>query len=100
ARGAQRVVITSGANPALVLEGNRFWKVISPRVQALNPIGSGDAFTAGLVWGLTQGQLMLEACRWAAAAGAANALTAMAGEVNLPDIQRLPCQVAVEEIPG
>ena len=95
-RGAQRVVITAGKQPALAFDGRSFWRVHAPRIEALNPIGSGDAFTAGLVWRLLRGEDLGEACRWASASGAANALTIMAGDVRLSDVERLVREVRVE----
>jgi tagatose 6-phosphate kinase len=97
-RGAQRMVITSGKQPALAFDGRTFWKISSPRVLAVNPIGSGDAFTAGLTWRLLRGDDFGEACRWAAAAGAANALALMAGEVNRKDLERLAGKVEVRKL--
>jgi tagatose 6-phosphate kinase len=97
-RGAQRVVITSGKQPSLAYDGRTFWRISSPPVLAVNPIGSGDAFTAGLTWRLLRGDDFGEACRWAAAAGAANALTLMAGEVNRKDLKRLASQVQVRRL--
>jgi tagatose 6-phosphate kinase len=98
ARGALRVIVTSGKDPALAFDGQRFWRIHAPNIAAVNPIGSGDAFTAGLVWRLLRGADLGEACRWASAAGAANALTIMAGEVRRKDVQRLAGQVKVEEV--
>jgi 1-phosphofructokinase family hexose kinase len=97
-RGAQRVVITAGRQPALAFDGRTFWEITSPRISAVNPIGSGDAFTAGLVWRVLRGDDFGEACRWAAAAGAANALTLMAGEVNLKELNRLAGKVQVRRL--
>ncbi len=95
-RGAKRVVVTAGGETALACDGKRVWRIQPPRIATVNPIGSGDAFTAGLVWRLVQGDDLGEACRWAAAAGAANALTPMAGEVNRAEVERLVTEVAVE----
>jgi hypothetical protein len=39
-----------------------------------------------------------EACRWGAAAGTANAITAMAGEVNREDVERMARETRVESI--
>ena len=97
-RGAQRVVVTSGKNPALAFDGQRWWRVHAPRIDAVNPIGSGDAFAAGLVWRLLRGEDLGEACRWAGAAGAANALTVQAGEVHSNDVERLAAEVRVEAL--
>jgi tagatose 6-phosphate kinase len=97
-RGAQRVVVTTGKQPALAFDGQRWWRVHAPRIAPVNPIGSGDAFAAGLVWRLLKGDDLGEACRWASAAGAANALTLLAGEVQRNDVERLAGQVKLESI--
>lgn len=96
-RGAQRVVVTSGKNPALAFDGQHWWRVHAPRIEAVNPIGSGDAFAAGLVWRLLRGEDLGEACRWASAAGAANALTRLAGEVRREDVAALAEKARVEQ---
>ena len=99
-RGAQRVVVTAGKEPALAFDGRAFWRISAPRITAINPIGSGDAFTAGLVWRLLRGDDLGEACRWAAAAGTANALTLMAGEVDPEEVERLLREVKLEPVNG
>lgn len=99
-RGAQRVVVTAGKEPVLAFNGQSFWKIRAPRITAVNPIGSGDAFTAAVVWRLVRGDDLGEACRWGAASGAANALTLMPGEVRPEDVERLSTQVEIEPIKG
>ena len=99
-RGAGRVVVTAGGESILAFDGERFWKVVPPRIAVVNPIGSGDAFAAGLVSGLLRGEDLGQACRWAAAAGAANALNPMPGEVNLADVKSLALKVTVERLCG
>jgi len=97
-RGAQRVVVTSGKEPSLAFDGRNFWRIIAPRIQAMNPIGSGDAFAAGLVSRLLRGDDLGEACRWGSAAGAANALTPMPGELDPRDVDRLAREVEILKI--
>lgn len=97
-RGAQKVVVTCGKEPALAFDGGQFWRIHAPKIVAVNPIGSGDAFTAGLVSRLLRRVDLGEACRWASAAGAANALTMMAGEVRRKDVHRLANEVRIEQI--
>ena len=97
-RGAERVVITAGKDPALAFDGRKFWRIYSPVIKAVNPIGSGDTFTAGLVWRLLRGDDLGHASRWAAAAGTANALTILAGEIKREDVERLFEEVRIEKI--
>ncbi|MGH7993415.1 MAG: PfkB family carbohydrate kinase, partial [Limisphaerales bacterium] len=91
-------VVTAGKEPALAFDGKNFWRIVTPQVRVVNPIGPGDAFTAGLVSRLVQGDDLGEACRWGAAAGTANALTMMAGEVNRLDVEQLVPKVEVRKI--
>jgi 1-phosphofructokinase family hexose kinase len=97
-QGAGRVVVTAGTSPTLALSEEAIWRIQSPPVPAVNPIGSGDAFTAALVWRLVQADNLGEACRWGAAAGAANALSAMPGEVDRNNVEKLVGAIKVERL--
>ncbi len=99
-RGARRVVVTSGAAPTLAFDGTRFWQITAPRVKALNPIGSGDAFTAAVTVRLLPGDDLGEACRWATGAGTANAVTQMAGELDRRDVEKFAAETNVERLPA
>lgn len=93
--GAQHVVVTQGAAGAWLVTSAEAWHYQPPRLQPINPIGSGDAVTAGICRQLEQGMELTEAVRYGVACGAANALTLIAGTVRLADVQRLFRQVAV-----
>lgn len=95
-RGAQQVIVTAGKDPTLAYDGRRSWRITVPRIHVVNPIGSGDAFAAGLAWRLARGDDLPEACRWAGACGAANALTPLAGELDRADVERLVLETRVE----
>jgi tagatose 6-phosphate kinase len=97
-RGAQRVVVTAGKEAVLAFDGESFWRIIPPAVRVVNPIGCGDAFTGALVWRMLRGEGLGEACRWGAAAGAANAITLMPGEVERAEVERLASAVRVERV--
>ncbi len=97
-RGAQRVVVTAGKEATFAYDGNAAWRIAPPEIRPVNPIGSGDAFTAALTWRLAQGDELGEACRWGTAAGAANALTLMPGELALEEVHRLAHKVEIQRI--
>lgn len=99
-RGAQSVVVTAGREPTIAFDGVHFWRITGPSIKAVNPIGSGDAFTAGLVWRLLRGDDLGESCRWATAVGAANALSMMAGEVDGANVRRLERETSAERMRG
>ena len=97
-RGAKQVVITAGKDAGLAFDGQDFWRIVAPMIKPVNPTGSGDAFTAGLTWRLTEGDTLHEACRWAAACGAANALTLMPGDLNPHGLAQLAQDVRIQKI--
>jgi tagatose 6-phosphate kinase len=97
-RGAQRVVVTAGKEPTLAFDGKAFWRIAAVPALAVNPIGAGDSFTAGVVWRWLRGENLEEACRWGSALGAADALTLMPGEVNRADVERLVLATKAERI--
>jgi tagatose 6-phosphate kinase len=82
AAGAEGAVLTLGAAGAVaVLDGVR-WRVATREVRAVNPVGSGDSFAAGLTFALQRGEGAAAALRLAAAAGAANATSPYNGDVD------------------
>jgi tagatose 6-phosphate kinase len=96
AQGPSWAVITEGKAGAVVSDGETFWRVRSPKVDAINPIGSGDALAAGLASAIARGQGLPEACKLAVACGAANALTPVAGVVRPDDVSELMERVEIE----
>ena len=93
--GARHVIVTHGAAGAWLVTADDAWHYQPPRIQPVNPIGSGDAVTAGICRQLEQGIALPKAVRYGVACGAANALTLIAGTVELPAVRRLFRQVTV-----
>jgi tagatose 6-phosphate kinase len=89
------VIVTLGKDGAVALEGGRFWRIPAPKIEAVNPIGSGDAFAAGLAVAAEQNQPAAEAYALASASGAANALTARAGVVDPAEVQGVRARITV-----
>jgi 1-phosphofructokinase len=73
-RGPTTVVLTLGAEGAVLATAEGCWHASSPPVETASAVASGDSFLAGLVAALTAGRDRSEALRWGVAAGAANAL--------------------------
>lgn len=94
----QIAIVTLGERGAAVgFEGER-WRIYSPAIKAMNPIGSGDAFLAGFLVGLQRRLPIKEASRLAAATGAANAQAQGAGMIRLEQVDRLMGQIRVEAL--
>lgn len=71
--GVKLVVISMGAQGAVLVSGTHAWVATPPTIQAGNPIGAGDSMVAGLVWALSRGDALPDVLRWGVACGAATA---------------------------
>lgn len=81
-RGAAGVVVTLGRGGAVVVTGAGANRLDPEGAQGAYPVGSGDAFLAGLAVGIARGDDVPTAARLGMAAGAANASIPGAGELD------------------
>jgi tagatose 6-phosphate kinase len=88
-RGAEACVVTLGARGAVACYGADTWRVTVPRQNAINAVGAGDAFTAGLVVALSNSRQFEEALIQAGAAGAASVLQLGAGHLDPAKVREL-----------
>lgn len=91
-------LLKRGAKGALLAAGGRILRAVPPRVDAISPIGSGDAFLAGFLAARAQGAALEAALSLAVACGAQNATVAGAGLVDPAKARRLARKAAVDEI--
>ena len=87
--GAESVILSLGSRGAVGMKGGQVIEAIPPRVEALSPIGAGDALAAAFTWALATGKTFPEAIHWGVAAGTAAAC--------LPGVQ-FPTFAQTEEI--
>ncbi|MFG2000756.1 ribokinase [Spirillospora sp. NPDC048911] len=71
ARGPRSAVITLGPEGALTADADGITAVPSPKVEAVDTTGAGDAFTAALCLRLARGDTLADAARFAVRVGAA-----------------------------
>ncbi|MFG2117737.1 ribokinase [Streptomyces sp. NPDC048710] len=83
AKGPRSVVVTLGAEGALVADSSGVTRVPSVKVDAVDTTGAGDAFTAALAWKLGSGSALAEAAAYAARVGAA-AVTKRGAQESYP----------------
>jgi len=97
-RGIPHLVISMGADGALMVHAENGWLATPPAIQQRNPIGAGDSLVAGLVWGLSQGWAPAEVLRWGVACGAATAAHAGTAVGTYAEVAEIARQVAVREV--
>ncbi|MFF4542894.1 ribokinase [Streptomyces sp. NPDC001435] len=88
AKGPRSVVVTLGAEGALVADAQGVARVPSVKVAAVDTTGAGDAFTAALAWRLGTGASLTEAAAYAARVGAA-AVTKRGAQESFPTAEEV-----------
>lgn len=97
--GAQNALVSEGKAGAVLLTDEGAWRVLPPPITPLNPIGSGDALMAGVLFShFVQGQSLLSAVQFGTACAAANCLTLTSGVVDTETINQLLSQVVLESV--
>ncbi len=93
--GAKSVVLSLGARGAVAADGKQLLEVLAPRVDALCPIGAGDALAAAFVWASAKKRPFQEAIRWAVAAGTASVVLPGMAMANLEQTREMFKRVEV-----
>jgi 1-phosphofructokinase len=97
-RGAENVVVSRAAEPAIALVDGRAVEVLGPQLTAADAHGTGDSMTAAAAVGIARGLSLADALRLAAAAGAVNAMRHGLGTGTGAEIERLETHVRIEPL--
>ena len=71
--GASIGLLSLGSRGAIVCDGSSAYEITPPQVDAVCPIGAGDALDAAFAWAMIQKDDFVDAARWGVAAGTASA---------------------------
>ena len=71
--GAESVILSLGSRGAVGTNGKSQVEALPPRVDAVCPIGAGDALAAAFTWAMVKKNDFEDALRWGVAAGTASA---------------------------
>lgn len=95
ARGIEMVVVSLGAEGALLATGGRVCQAAAPPQPAGNTVGSGDCLLAGIAVGLSRGLPPDEMLRLGVACGTANSMSVEQGYVRREHVDAVLPMVAV-----
>ena len=96
--GITLVVISLGAEGSIAGYDGKFYKTTFQKVNAVNTVGSGDSYVAGVAIALNRGYDIKKLLKLASACGTANSLEKETGFVREEIVLDLMNKVNVEEI--
>lgn len=97
-KNIKMVFLTDGSSPAYAGKFDFHYKIIPPQVDVYDATGSGDAFTAGIAYGMEEALVFDEFVKTASALGAANAAQLKTCEVSLNMIEDIVDKVVVTPV--
>lgn len=92
------IIVSLGAKGAFAKHGDTYYRVTIPKIEVVNPVGSGDSTVAGITSGLFHGESDIELLKKANCLGMLNAQEKQTGHVNLVNYEHLFNQIKVEEV--
>lgn len=97
-KGVELVAISLGAEGSVIGYKGVYYKVTVPKITAINPVGSGDSYVAGVAIGLERGYEIEDILMFASACGTANALEEETGSVKIDVVQDLLDKITISII--
>ncbi|MBB5335518.1 1-phosphofructokinase [Pectinatus brassicae] len=95
-KGIMMPTISLGKKGAVIAYNDKFYHVQPPVLEAVNAVGSGDAYVAGLAIGLDKNLSIEEIISLAAACGTANVLEAESGFVDINKVDNISKNINIE----
>ncbi len=85
--GIEVVMITRGRDGSLIVCEEGIYRVIIPKIKAVNTVGCGDSVIAGFAVGFSRGMPMVEIMKFASAISVANAMRMETGFYLAKDME-------------
>lgn len=92
-KGIKLSFITDGAKPTYASKFDFHYKIENPKIEEVDATGSGDAFMAGIIFGLEKSLVFDDFIKSAASLGAVNATKLSACEVTEEEMNRFSTNV-------
>jgi tagatose 6-phosphate kinase len=99
-QGVHLAIVSLGDQGAIATSQGQAWQVRPQKIREVNPVGSGDAFTAGLAVSLLRNLPLEEGLRLATACGTANAIHPDTGHIQPNQVMTLLPQTEILYLGG
>lgn len=91
------IVVTLGSKGALVKHIDSIYRVLIPKVEAINPVGSGDSVIAGFAAGFSRKLPEVELIKFGVAMGVLNAMEEKTGYINSEKVNWCMKRIQIEK---
>lgn len=92
------IIASMGKDGAVVKIDGKIYQASVPKVEAVNPVGSGDSSLAGALFAINNGKDDIEVIKTSMTCGLLNVLNKEIAHININDFDKYYNQIKVEEI--
>lgn len=92
------IVLSRGSQGAYAKVADSFYSVTIPTVEAISPVGSGDATIAGFASAIEEDKSIEDILKTGMTCGILNALEESTGNINIQQFEQIFSQIIVEKI--
>lgn len=92
------IIVSLGKDGAIVKIDEKIYKASVPKVQAINPVGSGDSSLAGAIYAISSGKSDIDIIKTSMNCGLLNVLNKEIAHIKMEDFDKYYQQIKVEEI--
>jgi sugar/nucleoside kinase (ribokinase family) len=83
-RGVRKAIVTQGADSSYVLDGNKIYEIVVPKVKVVDSTGAGDVLSGGLITCYLRSRDFLWSCCFGIAASSLSLNSIALAKVDLP----------------
>ena len=98
AMGSESVILSLGSRGVVAKNADGMVEAVPPRVDAVCPIGAGDAMAAAYQWAMSNKDDFRDAVRWSVAAGTASAKLPGLAFANLEQTREVYKRVEIRDV--
>lgn len=95
--GVKNICVSMGKDGMVFVNKDYIYKIEIPKIEVINPVGSGDSSIAGFALGISKGYDLENTLKLANACGMSNAMNIYTGSINLDDINKFIGEIKVNE---
>ena len=92
------IIASMGKDGAIVKIDDKIYKASVPKVEAINPVGSGDSSLAGALYAISKGKDNVDIIKTSMNCGLLNVLNKEIAHINMNDFDKYYEQIKVEEL--
>lgn len=96
-RGIKNICVSMGKDGMILINEDNIYEVEVPKIEVLNPVGSGDSSIAGFAYGILKEYNIKDCLRLANACGMSNALYMETGYIETDDIETFIKDISIVE---